>query len=149
MSCTSGSFRGQQQLRHPRLDIYVEQLSGDQVQEVHAFQANGALPRGLPLLAYRFRSALARVEMRAAYLRLGVLSLGGPTSCRDSAQKLFAPFFQLEDVQELRRLPGEVTRNAEPLLPCVELPRGTCGNGPDDIREGPGRGLSLSSTTTR
>merc|ERR1712136_592187 len=31
-------------------DIYVEQLSGDQ-QEVHAFQANGCLPRGLALPA--------------------------------------------------------------------------------------------------
>ena len=52
----------------PDHDIYVEQLSGDQVEEVHAFQANGALPRGLALPAYRLRFALSRTEMRGALL---------------------------------------------------------------------------------
>ena len=36
--------------------------------EVHAFQPNGALPRGLPLPAYRFRSAVARAELRETIL---------------------------------------------------------------------------------
>ena len=119
-------------------DIYVEQLSGDQVQEVHAFHANGALPRNVPLLACRFRSALARAEMREALLlgRAEVAAnfpgraLSRPTRVLwrqrpEVLHRCFGP----EDGQELPRLLGEVTPRAEPLLLHVELLRVVGGTG--------------------
>ena len=86
------------------------------MQEVHAFQANGALPRGLALSACRLRFTLSRTEMRGDLLLGQAVVASTYPGCAllrpahvlwRRRPEVIHRFFGLEEGQKLPRLPGD------------------------------------------